>query len=119
MFTIDVNEGAALDIGDTCTTKDFVDIASKHCNGGTAFSNALITAAIDAAANGNLRLHRRSSKEHHQTDYGIFNSQLLSIISKFFTKRLPSGCPSRGPTTHIYRSVPPSVPPAGVRPLST
>ena len=82
MLAVEMDKGRATHVGHTGTSKYGMQIALIHGNLGAATCVTGIATAIDAAANGYLRLHCRCSEEHHQTDYGIFNSQFLILNSQ-------------------------------------
>ena len=65
MFAVDVYEGATLDVGLTGTAIDLMDITAidQHLCLTTQLTG--ITAAIDVAFNGNLRLGCHRAQEHH------------------------------------------------------
>ena len=58
------------DIGHTCTTIDFVQVAGPQSYVGIAFHFSCIAAAIDASANGN-----------HRKGITIFSSLFIAIIA--------------------------------------
>ena len=79
VFAINMNKRVLGNVSNTCSTIDLVDVASPHGNRRAATDISLVTTAINTTANNYLGLHRRGSEEHHQTYYGRFNSQLLTI----------------------------------------
>ena len=65
MFAVDVYEGATLHVGLACTAIDLMDIAAidQHLCLTTQLTG--ITATIDVAFNGNLRLGCHRAQEQH------------------------------------------------------
>ena len=87
MFTINIDEGVAANIGHTGTTKDRTDLTSTHGDGGTTASITGITTTIDVTTDGdrgilgmNHRCHDHQHQEEHHTEATSYARTYYNII---------------------------------------